>query len=152
MCVGPVHPTSLHSCGDATHQYDKHPAVWLWPAMQIDGNRKVVSFAEKPKGDALKEMMVDTTVLGLSKEEAEAKPFIASMGIYVFKKGVLGELASAVFPACVPESGLTALGTVAWGLRQLCNPQHVITSEVYVILTGVCAAAWVSTAATYTCE
>jgi hypothetical protein len=34
---------------------------------------------------------VDTTVLGLSEEEAKAKPFIASMGIYVFKKGVLGE-------------------------------------------------------------
>eukprot|EP00882_Tetradesmus_deserticola_P003507 GHRQ01003710.1.p1 GENE.GHRQ01003710.1~~GHRQ01003710.1.p1 ORF type:complete len:563 (+),score=264.54 GHRQ01003710.1:124-1689(+) len=60
--------------------------------MKIDGNRKVVSFAEKPKGDALKEMMVDTTVLGLSKEEAEAKPFIASMGIYVFKKGVLADM------------------------------------------------------------
>jgi glucose-1-phosphate adenylyltransferase len=58
---------------------------------QIDQNRKVLSFAEKPKGDALKAMKVDTTVLGLSKEEAEQKPFIASMGIYVFKKGVLGE-------------------------------------------------------------
>jgi ADP-glucose pyrophosphorylase len=58
---------------------------------QIDDNRKVLSFAEKPKGDALKAMKVDTTVLGLSKEEAAEKPFIASMGIYVFKKGVLGE-------------------------------------------------------------
>lgn len=34
---------------------------------------------------------VDTTVLGLTPEEAKAKPYIASMGIYVFKKGVLGE-------------------------------------------------------------
>jgi len=34
---------------------------------------------------------VDTTVLGLTPEEAKQKPFIASMGIYVFKKGVLGE-------------------------------------------------------------
>jgi glucose-1-phosphate adenylyltransferase len=33
---------------------------------------------------------VDTTVLGLTPEEAAQKPFIASMGIYVFKKGVLG--------------------------------------------------------------
>jgi glucose-1-phosphate adenylyltransferase len=31
---------------------------------QIDQNRKVLSFAEKPKGDALKAMKVDTTVLG----------------------------------------------------------------------------------------
>jgi ADP-glucose pyrophosphorylase len=36
-------------------------------------------------------VQVDTTVLGLTPEEAKAKPFIASMGIYVFKKGVLGE-------------------------------------------------------------
>lgn len=31
----------------------------------------------------------DTTVLGLSKEEAENKPYIASMGIYIFKKDIL---------------------------------------------------------------
>lgn len=29
---------------------------------------------------------MDTTVLGLSREEAEKKPYIASMGVYVFKK------------------------------------------------------------------
>lgn len=32
---------------------------------------------------------VDTTVLGLSKEEASKKPYIASMGVYVFKKEIL---------------------------------------------------------------
>jgi glucose-1-phosphate adenylyltransferase len=37
-------------------------------------------------------VQVDTTVLGLTAEEAKEKPFIASMGIYVFKKGVLGGL------------------------------------------------------------
>lgn len=57
---------------------------------QIDNNRRVVEFAEKPKNEALKKMQVDTTVLGLNKEEAKLKPYIASMGIYVFKKGVLG--------------------------------------------------------------
>jgi ADP-glucose pyrophosphorylase len=35
---------------------------------------------------------VDTTVLGLSAEEAVMKPYIASMGIYVFKKDVLLKL------------------------------------------------------------
>ncbi len=35
---------------------------------------------------------VDTTVLGLSPEEAKKKPYIASMGIYVFKKDVLLKL------------------------------------------------------------
>lgn len=32
---------------------------------------------------------VDTTVLGLSKEEAVKKPYIASMGVYLFKKEIL---------------------------------------------------------------
>lgn len=32
---------------------------------------------------------VDTSVLGLSPEEAKKKPYIASMGIYVFKKTAL---------------------------------------------------------------
>ncbi|KAJ8433032.1 hypothetical protein Cgig2_015459 [Carnegiea gigantea] len=35
---------------------------------------------------------VDTTVLGLSKEEATKKPYIASMGVYVFKKQILLKL------------------------------------------------------------
>lgn len=32
---------------------------------------------------------MDTTVLGLSKDEAQKKPYIASMGVYVFKKEIL---------------------------------------------------------------
>jgi len=31
---------------------------------------------------------VDTTVLGLSKDQAEKKPHIASMGVYIFKKDI----------------------------------------------------------------
>ena len=49
--------------------------------MKIDGEGRVVEFAEKPKGDALKAMAVDTRVLGLSAEEAKKRPYIASMGI-----------------------------------------------------------------------
>ncbi|MGQ9871780.1 glucose-1-phosphate adenylyltransferase [Leptodesmis sp.] len=60
--------------------------------MKIDDAGRVVSFSEKPKGDALKAMQVDTTVLGLSPEEARQNPYIASMGIYVFKKDVLIKL------------------------------------------------------------
>jgi glucose-1-phosphate adenylyltransferase len=62
--------------------------------MKIDDRGKVIDFSEKPEGDALKQMQVDTTVLGLSAEEAEQKPYIASMGIYVFKKQVLFDLLS----------------------------------------------------------
>lgn len=57
--------------------------------MKIDNSGRVISFSEKPKGEALTQMRVDTTLLGLSKEQAELQPYIASMGIYVFKKQVL---------------------------------------------------------------
>jgi glucose-1-phosphate adenylyltransferase len=57
--------------------------------MKIDSNGRIVSFSEKPKGDALKAMQVDTTVLGLPAAKAKEFPYIASMGIYVFEKQVL---------------------------------------------------------------
>nr|ABR17521.1 unknown [Picea sitchensis] len=57
--------------------------------MKIDDNGQVLYFSEKPKGDDLKAMGVDTTVLGLSPEDAKKKPYIASMGVYVFKKEIL---------------------------------------------------------------
>ena len=63
--------------------------------MKIDSQGRVVDFQEKPEGDALKAMQVDTTVLGLSPEEAAQSPYIASMGIYVFKKEVLVDLLRA---------------------------------------------------------
>jgi len=57
--------------------------------MKIDGSGRIREFAEKPSGAALEQMKVDTTVLGLNPIDAAEKPFIASMGIYVFKKDVL---------------------------------------------------------------
>jgi glucose-1-phosphate adenylyltransferase len=63
--------------------------------MKIDNAGRVVKFSEKPKGDALTEMQVDTTILGLTKEQAVLQPYIASMGIYVFKKDVLINLLKA---------------------------------------------------------
>jgi len=39
--------------------------------MKIDDEANVVDFAEKPKGDALTAMKVDTTILGLDAEEAK---------------------------------------------------------------------------------
>jgi glucose-1-phosphate adenylyltransferase len=60
--------------------------------MKIDTAGRVVDFYEKPKGDALESMKVDTSTLGLTPEQAKDKPFIASMGIYVFKKQVLMDL------------------------------------------------------------
>lgn len=60
--------------------------------IKIDDNGRIIDFSEKPKGDALKEMRVDTTALGLTPEEAKQNPYIASMGIYVFKRQVLLDL------------------------------------------------------------
>lgn len=60
--------------------------------MKIDDTGRIVDFSEKPKGAALEEMWVDTSILGLSPEDAEKQPYIASMGIYVFNKEVLRKL------------------------------------------------------------
>ena len=60
--------------------------------MKIDDKGRVIDFSEKPKGDALKKMQVDTTILGLNPEQAKQTPYIASMGIYVFKKDALTHL------------------------------------------------------------
>ena len=60
--------------------------------MKIDGSGRVIDFSEKPKGEALTKMQVDTSVLGLSPEQAKLQPYIASMGIYIFKKDVLIKL------------------------------------------------------------
>lgn len=52
--------------------------------LKADGDGRIVEFKEKPKGDALEAMRVDTTRFGLSDEESLKRPFLASMGIYVF--------------------------------------------------------------------
>ncbi len=62
--------------------------------MKIDDSGRIIDFSEKPKGEALKKMAVDTTTLGLNAEEAKENPYIASMGIYVFNKDVLIKLLS----------------------------------------------------------
>ncbi|WP_267383413.1 glucose-1-phosphate adenylyltransferase [Cyanobacterium sp. uoEpiScrs1] len=60
--------------------------------MKINDHGRVVDFSEKPTGEELKQMAVNTTVLGLNAAQAKESPYIASMGIYVFKKEVLATL------------------------------------------------------------
>jgi glucose-1-phosphate adenylyltransferase len=62
--------------------------------MKIDKSGRVTAFSEKPKGDALNSMRVDTTLLGLTPDEAKHSPYIASMGIYVFEKQIMHDLLS----------------------------------------------------------
>jgi glucose-1-phosphate adenylyltransferase len=57
--------------------------------LKIDNKGRVIEFKEKPTDDDLKYMRVDTSILGLNKKEAKSKPYIASMGIYVFKRDTL---------------------------------------------------------------
>jgi len=52
--------------------------------LKTDSDGRIVQFREKPKGEALEEMWVDTTAFGLDAADAERKPYLASMGIYLF--------------------------------------------------------------------
>ncbi|XAR59563.1 Glucose-1-phosphate adenylyltransferase [Bertholletia excelsa] len=87
--------------------------------MKIDRNGKVIQFTEKPKGSDLKAMEVDTTLLGLSPQEAAKAPYIASMGVYVFRTDILFKLlrwryptsndfGSEVIPSAVMEHNVQA--------------------------------------------
>ena len=60
--------------------------------LKTDKKGEIVEFKEKPKGDELESMRVDTTNFGLSAEAAQKRPFLASMGIYVFNYAKLVEL------------------------------------------------------------
>jgi glucose-1-phosphate adenylyltransferase len=53
--------------------------------LKTDESGRIVEFKEKPKGDDLFSMQVDTTKLGLDVNDAQRRPYLASMGIYVFK-------------------------------------------------------------------
>jgi len=60
--------------------------------LKTNENGAIVEFSEKPKGDALEAMRVDTTRFGLDHAEAASRPFLASMGIYVFNYDRLVDL------------------------------------------------------------
>ncbi|CAK9870875.1 unnamed protein product [Sphagnum jensenii] len=90
-----------------------------YPLMKINNEGQVIQFNEKPRRESLTSMQVDATVLGLSPNEARRKPFIASMGIYVFKKRVLlkllrwrypsaNDFAAEILPASVNEFNVQA--------------------------------------------
>jgi glucose-1-phosphate adenylyltransferase len=69
--------------------------------VKTDDTGRIIEFSEKPKGEALDLMKVDTTTLGLSTEQAALRPFLASMGIYVFRKEVLRTLLLEEMPEAV---------------------------------------------------
>ena len=60
--------------------------------MHTDTHGRIREFKEKPKGEALESMRVDTSRFGLNHEQAAEKPYLASMGIYVFSRETLFDL------------------------------------------------------------
>ena len=60
--------------------------------MRTDENGTIQEFREKPKGESLLEMAVDTSRFGLSPESSKERPYLASMGIYVFSRQTLFDL------------------------------------------------------------
>jgi glucose-1-phosphate adenylyltransferase len=73
VCVVPVKRSAVHGFG----------------LLKVDATHRIVRFIEKPKGNAMRPYRVDTTAFGLDPEEARKRPFLASMGIYIFSRGML---------------------------------------------------------------
>lgn len=64
--------------------------------LKTDSTGRIIRFVEKPSTPALlEEMKSDTTAFGLSSEEARARPYLASMGIYLFDQPVLNAVLKA---------------------------------------------------------
>jgi len=86
--------------------------------LKTDETGRIIEFKEKPKGDELLSMQVDTTKLGLDPNEAARRPFLASMGIYVFKYDRLESLLAQndkwvdfgreIIPAAIKEGHVQA--------------------------------------------
>ncbi|KAA8535263.1 hypothetical protein F0562_030266 [Nyssa sinensis] len=78
---------------DTLAAMDERPArASDYGLMKIDKTECIIHFAEKPKGPQLKAMQVDISPLRLSEQDALRYPYIASMGVYVFRTDVLLKL------------------------------------------------------------
>ncbi|KAG6413405.1 hypothetical protein SASPL_126114 [Salvia splendens] len=87
--------------------------------VKIDSRGRVSQFSEKPKGVDKMAMQVDTSIIGLSAEEAVRSLYIASMGVYAFKADVLlkllrwryptsNDFGSEIIPSAVKEQNVQA--------------------------------------------
>ncbi|KAH7576584.1 hypothetical protein JRO89_XS01G0113200 [Xanthoceras sorbifolium] len=85
--------------------------------MKIDEEGRIIEFSEKPKGEQLKAMKVDTTILGLDDERAKEMPYIASMGIYVISKDVMLNLLRDKFPGANDFGSEVIPGATSIGMR-----------------------------------
>ncbi|PWZ25552.1 Glucose-1-phosphate adenylyltransferase small subunit, chloroplastic/amyloplastic [Zea mays] len=100
--------------------------------MKIDEEGRIIEFAEKPKGEQLKAMMVDTTILGLDDVRAKEMPYIASMGIYVFSKDVMLQLLREQFPEANDFGSEVIPGATSIGKReQLTRKPRQVQAYLY---------------------
>nr|AAF66436.1 ADP-glucose pyrophosphorylase large subunit [Perilla frutescens] len=87
--------------------------------VKIDSRGRIILFSEKPKEADRMAMEVDTSIIGLSPEEALKSPYIASMGVYAFKTDVLlkllrwryptsNDFGSEIIPSSVKEHNVQA--------------------------------------------
>ena len=60
--------------------------------LRANARGRITEFREKPRGKSLTEMKTDTERLGLSASEARRRPYLGSMGIYLFRSDVLEEM------------------------------------------------------------
>lgn len=60
--------------------------------LQTDTSGKIIGFVEKPKGEVLDGLKTDTGALGLSASEAARRPYLGSMGIYIFNAKMMHEV------------------------------------------------------------
>ncbi|KAL6615642.1 hypothetical protein ACP70R_037912 [Stipagrostis hirtigluma subsp. patula] len=60
--------------------------------VKLDNTGRVLQFCEKPVGDDLESMRVDTNFLSYAFGDTQKYPYIASMGVYVFKRDALLDL------------------------------------------------------------
>merc|ERR1712078_644654 len=103
--------------------------------MKIDGTGRVTEFAEKPQGQELQDMKVDTTVLGLDAQRAQEEPFIASMGIYVFNARKMIELLTETFPTANDFGTIKAFYESNLALCDAANPSFSFYDKDYPIYT-----------------
>ncbi|WVY91469.1 hypothetical protein V8G54_036983 [Vigna mungo] len=68
--------------------------------MKVDRRGMITEFVGNPNEVDVNTMRVDTSLLGLSEEEAEKYPFLSPMGVFVFRTEVLLKLLRWSCPSC----------------------------------------------------
>ncbi len=69
-------------------------AASAFSVLKLDRWARAEQFHHRPSGEAFDEIKTDTTAFGHSPESAARRPYMASMGIYLFNREILAEILS----------------------------------------------------------